>query len=96
MQVVIRKYTGKGANELFDLLEKNSSDIQNLLRSIQGFVSYTLARTREGGFSVTVCQDAAGIEASVKAARDWISKNAANLGASAPEVTTGSVIIQMK
>lgn len=94
MQAVIRKYSGRGANDLFDVLEKNSAEIKSALRSVAGFVSYMLARTSEGGFSVTVCQDTAGIDESVSIAKEWISKNAAGIGAAAPEVITGSVIIQ--
>jgi hypothetical protein len=66
MQVVVRKYSGKGAKELFDVLEKRTTDVESLIRSVKGFVSYTLARSGDGGFSVTVCQDKAGIDESVK------------------------------
>jgi hypothetical protein len=66
MQVVLRKYSGKGAKELFDLLEKNTTELQKLLLPIQGFVSYTLARNEDGGFSVTVCQDKGGIDQAFK------------------------------
>ncbi|RTZ41620.1 hypothetical protein EKL30_13735 [Candidimonas sp. SYP-B2681] len=95
METVIRTYSGKGAKELFDLLEKRKTDVEQLLRSVQGFVGYTLARSAEGGFSVTVCQDKAGIDESVQKARDWIANNAANTGAAAPQVSQGSVIIHI-
>ena len=74
MHAVIRTYSGKGAKELFDVLEKKKADVESLLRPIKGFVSYTLARSGDGGFSVTVCQDKTGTDESVKAARDWIAK----------------------
>jgi hypothetical protein len=45
------------------------------------------------GFSVTVCQDKADIDESVQQAKDRIAKNAANTGAGAPQVTSGTVII---
>ena len=57
MQVVIRQYSGEGAAELFDLLEANAAGVQSLMASVNGLVSYTLARSENGGFSVTVCQD---------------------------------------
>lgn len=81
---------------MIDVLEKHTADVENLLRSVKGFVSYTLARSGDGGFSVTVCQDKAGIDASVQVARDWIAKNAANTGAAAPKVAEGSVILHLK
>ena len=96
MQTVIRRYSGKGAKELFVLLEKRTADVEELMRSVKGFVSYTLARSGDGGFSVTVCQDKAGIDESVQKAKDWIAKNAGNTGAAAPEVSEGSVLIHLK
>lgn len=96
MQIVIRKYSGKGATELFDVLEKNTADVQSIMRSIKGLVSYTLARSGDGGFSVTVCQDEAGINESVQKAKEWVAKNAANTGVAAPEVSRGKVIGHVK
>lgn len=96
MQVVLRKYAGKGAKELFDVLEPHAAELEPLMRSVQGLVSYTLARSDGGGYSVTVCQDQAGIDASVQKAKDWIAKNAAKSGAAAPEVSLGKVIVHLK
>ena len=96
MQVVIRKYSGKGAKELFDVLEKNKADVENVIRAVKGLVSYTLARSGDGGFSVNVCQDQAGIDESIQKARDWIAKNAAHTGASAPQLSSATVITHLK
>ena len=91
MKIVVRNYTGKGAAELFDLLEQNKTELLGLLKTIPSLVSYTLARTDEGGVSVTICREAAGIEESVKIAREWIRKNASAIGAGAPQITQGTV-----
>lgn len=96
MQAVMRTYSGKGAKDLFDVLDKHKADVEELLRSVKGFVSYTLARTGDGGFSVTVCQDKVGIDESTEKARDWIAKTAGSTGAATPNVTEGSVIIHAK
>ena len=96
MHAVIRTYSGKGAKELFDLLEKRKSDVESLMRSVKGFVSYSLLHTGDGGISVTVCQDKTGVDDSVQKAKDWIGKNASNIGASAPKVAEGPVILQVK
>ena len=96
MQVVIREYSGKGAKELFDVLEKNKADVESVIRSVKGLVSYTLARSGDGGFSVTVCEDQAGIDESIQKARDWIAKNAAHTGASAPQLSSATVITHLK
>ena len=95
MDVVVRTYTGKGSKELFSLLEQRKADVEKLMRSVKGFESYTLARSSsgEGGLSMTVCQDKAGTEESVRVAKEWIAKNAANLAVDTPKVSTGSIII---
>lgn len=95
MYAVIRTYSGSGASELFNLLEENSAEVTELIRSVNGFVSYTLARTESGGFSVTVCQDKAGTDESLQRAREWIANNASNTGAAAPQVTEGTVLLQL-
>jgi len=96
MQVAIREYSGKGAKELFDALEKNKADVESLIRTVKGLVSYTLARSGDGGFSVTVCQDQTGIDESMKKAKEWITKNAAKTGASATRVSSATVITHLK
>ena len=40
MQVVIRKYAGKDAAALIDLLEKRATEVQSLMRPVKGLVSY--------------------------------------------------------
>ena len=96
MYTVVRSYFGKGAKELFDVLEKNKVDLENTLRSVKGLVSYTLVRSEDGGFSVTVCNDKAGTDESVEKARDWIAKNAAGTGVAAPKVSEGSNVFDLK
>ncbi len=95
MQVVVREYSGKKAKKLFDVLEEHKADVENLMRSVKGFVSYTLARSGDGGYSVTVCEDKAGIDESVANAKEWIANNAGKIGASAPKVSDGDVIIHI-
>jgi hypothetical protein len=96
MHAVIRNYSGKGAKELFDVIEKNKAEVEKVIRPVKGFVSYSVARTADGGFSVTVCQDKAGTDESIRAARDWIAKNAGNTGAAAPTISEGTVMLHLK
>jgi hypothetical protein len=93
MEVIIRKYSGTGAKEMLNLLEQKAAEVESMLRSVDGFEAYTLARAGEGGFSITVCRDRAGIEESNRKAKDWIAKNAGHLGVSAPETVIGSVVV---
>jgi len=93
MHAVVRTYSGTGAKELFTVLETKKTDVEKALRGVKGFISYTLARTADGGFSVTVCSDKAGTDESLATAREWIAKNAANTGAATPTVYEGQVLI---
>jgi hypothetical protein len=88
-------YSGANGKTLIDLLEERKSEVEALIRPVQGFVSYALIRTADGGASVTVCQDKAGTEESMRIAREWIGQNASSLGASPPTVVEGAVILQL-
>ena len=94
MYAMIRTYSGKGAKALMDVLEKRKKDVETVMRPVKGFVSYTLARSGDGGFSVTVCKDKAGTDESIRLAKEWVAKNAGDTGVGAPKVSEGSVIIQ--
>jgi len=97
MHAVVRTYSGKGAKELADLLEKRKSDVENVMRSVKGLVSYTmLRRTADGCCSVSLCNDKAGVEESIQKARDWIKANASATGVSAPAIADGSVVVHLK
>jgi len=50
MRAVARTYSGTGAKELMDVLEKNKAEVERLIRAVQGFVSFSLVRTASGGF----------------------------------------------
>jgi hypothetical protein len=95
MHAVVRTYSGQGAKELFDLLEQRKADVEKLIRGVPGFQAYSLIRTADGGISVTVCRDKAGADESLRAARDWIQKNASNVKAKPPAVSEGTVILQL-
>ena len=95
MHTVIRSYTGQGAGELFDLLEERKGEVENLIREVAGFVSYSLVRTADGGVSVTVCQDKSGTDQSLQLAKDWIQENGSHLNVGPPTVTEGSNILQL-
>ena len=96
MYTIVRSYFGKGSKELFDVVEKNKADVEKLMRSVKGFVSYAIVRSGDGGFTVTVCNDKAGADESVEKARDWIAKNAAGTGVAPPTISEGPNILDLK
>jgi hypothetical protein len=92
MHMVTRNYSGTGAKELFDLLEKRKSDVKEVIGAVHGIKSYAMTRTHDGGYTVTMCDDKAGTDDSVKVAAAWIKKNAPDLKVQAPVVAEGEVI----
>ena len=95
MHAVVRTYYGQGAKELFDLIEQRKAEVESLIRSVSRFHAYSLIRTDDGGVTVTVCQDKAGTDESLRLARDWVQENASDLGASPPAVSEGPVLLQL-
>lgn len=93
MHAVLRTYSGPGAGELFDILDKNKAEIEQLMRAIKGFGGYTLVRTADGGYSLSVFADEAGTAEGVRVARDWVAKNASQTGVSAPTIMEGTTIL---
>ena len=93
LKVVVRTYSGEGAKELFTLIDEKKAEVEQLLRSVAGLVSYTAAHTADGGYTITVCKDQAGIDESVRVAREWVAKNGGHLNAKPPQITEGSVIL---
>ena len=96
MHAVVRTYSGKGAKELFDILEKRKTDVEKLMRSVKGFVGYSAVRTSDGGFTVTIAQDKSGVDDSVQKAKDWVKENASMAASSPPAIMEGSVVLQLK
>ncbi len=93
MYAVVRNYSGSGAKQLFDLLDERKAEVESVIRSVSGFVSYSLIRTDDGGVTVTVCEDKTGTDESVQVARDWIQTNASDLGVNPPSISEGRVAL---
>lgn len=90
MYAAIRIY--REAEGLADLAAEQKDAIHAMFREIAGFRSYYAVRTGPtSAATITICDDQAGAEASVQAARDYIAANAGHLSVSAPEVHVGEV-----
>ena len=89
MYAVIRSYSGTGASDLADLIAGRQAEVEGLLRSISGFVSWTLIRTENGSATITVCQNKEGTDESMQLAREWIQENASELNVDPPSVSEG-------
>ena len=95
MHAVVRTYSGKGAKEFGALLAKHKKDVEQLMRSVQGFASYTLAHTSDGCVSMTICESRAGVEESTHKAREWLAANATHTGVGPAAVSEGAVILHL-
>ena len=95
MHAVIRSYSGSGASDLIDLIAGRKEEVENILGSINGFVSWTMIKTEDGGATVTVCQDKAGTDESIRLAREWIQQNASDLDVAPPAVSEGAVALHL-
>lgn len=95
MHTVVRTYSGKGAAETIDLIIARKKDIKKLMHSVKGFVDYSVVKTEDGGFSVTVSKNEKASEAITAAAREWIVANAAHLKAKPPKVVGGKVAMNV-
>jgi heme-degrading monooxygenase HmoA len=98
MHAMIRSYSGKGAKELVDVIEKRKKDVEEILRSVSGLVNYSMVRTKTGGFSVSVWRDKASIDEVHQKAMEWVKENASTTNGSKPpkpEVHEGAVVVQL-
>lgn len=95
MYAEIRRYSGHGVDALFDLIEELRSEVESLMQTIPGFVSYSLIRTEGGGAAFTICNDKAGADQSARIAHDWIASNAGDLGTHEPEIFEGRVVVHL-
>jgi hypothetical protein len=93
MYVVIRKYSGQGASELFDLLGQREDDVKELIGGVPGFAKYAAFRTGDGGVTVTICEDKAGTDESSSRAAGWVKENVSG-PVNAPEITEGSTVLE--
>ena len=91
MYATVRTYSS-GA-ELADALVSHETDVKSLLSGIDGFRAYYLVRTADGTVSISVYDSEAGATESNSAASNWIRENLPNLGVSAPQVSSGEVVI---
>ncbi len=68
--------------------------MERIIRGVPGFVAYSALKTDDGGVTVTVCQDKAGTDESLRAAAAWVKENA-TFPVSAPAVNEGTSILQL-
>jgi len=92
MYAVVRRYRSP---QLIDELAQNQDVVGQIISGIAGFVSYTLLRTEDGGYTLSVYRDRAGAEESTRQAQAWTQANISAAAQSAAEVSQGEVILHL-
>ncbi len=92
MYAVVRRYHSP---QLIDELAQNQAAIEQIITSIDGFVSYTLLRTEDGGMTLSIYRDRAGAEESTREAQAWTRANISPAAQSAADVSQGEVILHL-
>jgi hypothetical protein len=91
MHATVRTYSANPG--LADALVSHEADVKSLISGIDGFKAYYLIRTADGAVSISVYDNEAGANESTTAAANWIRENLPELGGSAPQVSSGEVVI---
>ena len=91
MYAAVRRYEGITDDALAGRLVGES--FMPLLEDVPGFIAYYWIDAGDGLMaSLSVFEDKAGADESVKFAHKWIEENAPNLFPNPPEVTEGLVV----
>ena len=91
MYTTCRIYSG--ATELANLIEKNKTEIEGIIRGVEGFQAYYLVRTPDGCASITVCDTQAGAEDSNRRAAEWVRSKASGVTGATPQIVAGNTTI---
>lgn len=95
MQAVVRRYSGQDDKKPVDLLEKHRTEIERLMRSIDGFASYSLvapltavsrSQSMTKGPTSTRVFCLHGI---------WVAKNADTAGSGVAAILEGAAVLQV-
>lgn len=91
MYAAVRSYGG--GDGFTDALVDNEGAIRDLLTAIDGFRAYYVLRGSDGPTTVSVFDDEAGADESVRAAAQWVGENLSGVSPGPPAVSTGEVVV---
>ena len=90
MYVTVRRY--KNAAGLMDAMRARANEVEDVISSIPGFVSYFATRDGDSMTSISVFDDKAGCDESTRQAAQWVRDNVQPMPG-APEVSGGEVLL---
>ena len=94
MYASVRRYQGVDPG-LFDEVARQREDLEATMRQAPGFRAWYLIRTADGMATVTLCDEQAGAEESVRLAAGWIREHMPAMAPNPPEVANGEVTLHL-
>jgi hypothetical protein len=96
MYIVVRDYRGEAQDVVAQVVQRQDS-VKEAMRGIKGLVAYYLIDTGNGGLaSISVFEDQAGAEESVRVAANWVRENMAQWAPNPPTVIQGEVAFEAR
>ena len=90
MYASIRQYR---SGDIQEVARRAQDGFVPIVRDVPGFSAYYIVDGGDGSFTtITVAEDEAGVEESVKKASEWVRENAADLVEGSPTVSNGEVV----
>jgi hypothetical protein len=94
MYTAIRRYEGLSAGSVEEITRKVKEGFVPIIKGTPGFVGYYVVDSGGGTIaSISVFQDKAGADESVRRAAEWVRQNLGSLVPNPPQVTTGEVVL---
>lgn len=91
MYASIREYRTKDNAEVARRAQEGFIPV---VKEVPGFAGYYMVDAGDKFITITVAQDADGVQETVNRAREWVSENAAELVEGSPVVSNGEVVAQ--
>jgi hypothetical protein len=95
MHGMTRSFKGNGATELANLLVSKKKDVEKLMGTIPGLISYNVILTSDGCTTFTLCKEKSGTDKSLAVAKEWLKANAGHLGLNPPIISEGKVVVHI-
>ena len=93
MFAVTRTYTG--ASALIDAIDRRRAEVEGVITTVPGFVSYFASRSGDSLTTITVCDDQSGCDETTRRAAAWVRENLPDAKIAAPTVNAGEVFITL-
>lgn len=74
-------------------LRWDNCEVRALLTGVAGFRSWGMVRTQNGAYSITVCEDKAGCDETVRIAAEWTKANVSE-SITPPTILEGETVLR--